>query len=97
MAAVVGGVRQQPARVTCAVMHQPDLGRAAIAEDEINAFGLFSRVVVRPDRGDAVRAELEHRDGYSVSVFLPYTLTEDGPTYGELFAMAREPSTFPVG
>ena len=71
--------------------------RAQSAAREIDAFGLFSRVVVGPDGRDAGRAELEHCDGYSVSVFLPYTLTEDGPTYGDLFAMAREPSAFPTG
>ena len=88
--------REHPPGVDVLALLQRGL-RAQSAANEINAFGLFSNVVVGPDRRDAIRAELEHRDGYSVSVFLPYTLTEDGPTYGELFAMAREASTFPVG
>jgi len=38
---------------------------------------------------DAIAAELEHRDGYAVTVFFPYTLTGDLPTFADPFATAE--------
>jgi hypothetical protein len=37
-------------------------------------------------KSDAIQACLDHVDGYSVEVFLPYTIVEDQVVYGETFA-----------
>lgn len=38
---------------------------------------------------DAIAAELEHRDGYAVTVFFPYSLTGNQPIFAEPFATAE--------
>ncbi len=45
---------------------------------------------------DAIQVGLEHRSGYSVNVFLPYSKDEKGEfTFGELLASPREGTVFP--
>src|SRR3982750_3575203 len=44
---------------------------------------------------NAIAAELEHRDGYAVTVFFPYTLTNGPPVLASPFATAESRSIFP--
>jgi hypothetical protein len=43
---------------------------------------------------DAIAAELEHRDGYAVTVFFPYELTNGPPVLASPFATAESRSIF---
>ena len=43
---------------------------------------------------DAIAAELEHRDGYAVTVHFPYTITDGKPVLAEPFATADSRSIF---
>ena len=45
---------------------------------------------------DAIAAELEHKDGYAVTVFFPYTLTNGPPVLARRFATAESRSIFPT-
>lgn len=49
-------------------------------------------------RTDAVRLSLEHQEGASVEVFLPYTIDgEGGVTFGEAFAAPGQRQVYPEG
>ena len=37
-------------------------------------------------RSEAIQLCIEHEDDYSVEVFIPYQLTDNGVLYGEIFA-----------
>ena len=74
-------------------------GLAQRARDEdIKAIAVFVDVLVTPpgqEKTDAVSVSLEHRSGYCVEVIFPYIRGEDGsPTFGELYASAREGAIF---
>ena len=43
---------------------------------------------------DAIAAELEHVDGYAVTVFFPYSLEDGSPTIGTPFATAATREIF---
>ncbi len=47
------------------------------------------------EKSDAVQVCLEHSDGYSAEVFLPYQIDRDGRvTYGTMFAQERKHDIF---
>jgi hypothetical protein len=56
-----------------------------------------ARVVVPKtgSRSDAIAVSLDHRDGYSVVVFFPYTIEHSTLTIGEAFASKGEKGIFP--
>ncbi|HEV2455236.1 MAG TPA: hypothetical protein VGY98_13310, partial [Verrucomicrobiae bacterium] len=69
------------------------------ARGEIRAAGICCDVKVAtpeyPEKTDAVQFALEHQNGESVNVFLPYDLDSSGEVkYGGLFATAREREFF---
>ena len=59
---------------------------------------VFDVRVVPPgaeDKSDAVQVCLEHADGYSAEVFLPYRIDQDGRvTYGKMFAQEGKHDIF---
>ena len=64
------------------------------ANGEIIAAGICTDVLVVPPgqegKSDAICLELEHQDGETVDVFLPYARNDSGEvTYGELLRHAR--------
>jgi len=65
---------------------------------EYKATAVFIDVRVTPPGGtktDAVRVGLEHRAGYCVDVYFPYSRSADGRVqFGELFASPREGVVF---
>lgn len=66
---------------------------------EYVATALVYDVRVMPPSGsevtDAIAAELEHKDGYSATVFFPYELTNGPPVLASPFAAADSRSIFP--
>ncbi len=46
------------------------------------------------EKTDAIQANLDHIDGYSVEVFLPYKIEKSGVTYGEMFAQKGKSDIF---
>jgi hypothetical protein len=47
------------------------------------------------DKSDAVQIRLEHADGYSAEVFLPYQIDEvGGVTFGAMFAQEGKHDIF---
>lgn len=72
--------------------------RRSAERGEFKAIAIFTDVRVQPPssdtKTDAVQVELEHRDGYSATVFFPYE--RDGPSFhfGDLFASARDNVVF---
>jgi hypothetical protein len=86
--------------------HSPDVGevllalheglREQAAEGAIRASGIAADVTLTdPDSGettDAVQLELDHADADAVDIYVPYTSSGEGVTFGELVAAAgREP------
>lgn len=73
--------------------------REAAANGEYLATALVYDVRVTPPSAsevtDAIAAELEHKDGYSVTVFFPYELTNGPPVLASPFATAESRSIFP--
>jgi hypothetical protein len=62
----------------------------AVARDS-RAACFTSDVLV--DGGDAIRVEIEHRDGHAIVVLLPYEMVRPGPgvVYGDLMAAPGVP------
>jgi hypothetical protein len=82
------------------VSHLMDDLRQGAGRGEYLATGLVADVTTTPpgssDRTDAIRLSLEHREGGSVEVFLPYTIDEEGQvTYEESFAAPGQRQVFP--
>lgn len=75
--------------------------RAAAVKGDIVASALAYDVRVTPPgsstKTDAVAVELDHRDGYSVVVFFPYTVKSGSVVFGDAFANAGANSIFRVG
>ncbi|MBB1301292.1 hypothetical protein H5183_08085 [Pseudoalteromonas sp. SR44-8] len=46
------------------------------------------------EKSDAIAINLDHQSGYSVVVFLPYEITEQGLKFGSIFAQAGEKGVF---
>lgn len=44
---------------------------------------------------DAVAIDLDHREGYSVTVLFPYTIANGEPALAEPFAIAGDADIFP--
>ena len=70
--------------------------REQAAEGAIRASGIAADVTLTdPDSGettDAVQLELDHADADAVDIYVPYTSSGEGVTFGELVAAAgREP------
>jgi len=72
--------------------------RQQAAKGENRATAIIYDVKIIPpgqtSKTDAVAAELEHRDGYAVTVFYPYHLGEGGPELGPPFATAARRGIF---
>lgn len=72
--------------------------REGAAAGEYLATALVYDVRVTPPSAseptDAIAAELEHRDGYTVTVFFPYELTDGQPVLASPFATADGRSIF---
>lgn len=72
--------------------------REGAAAGEYLVTVLVYDVRVTPPSGsgptDAIAAELEHRDGYAVTVFYPYELTNGQPRLASPFATADTRSIF---
>jgi hypothetical protein len=45
-------------------------------------------------RSDAIAIDLDHRDNYSVTVYLPYELADAAPQFGEAFAKEGDFAVF---
>jgi hypothetical protein len=60
--------------------------------DSIRAAAVVSDVRLREPAGDAIRVEIEHREGAVIAVLLPYAKKRFGRgiTFGELIATAGE-------
>jgi hypothetical protein len=73
--------------------------RAGAAEGDLLATALVYDVRVVPpggsEKSDAIALNLDHRDNYSVRVFLPYTITDGQPIIGDAFANGGDYSIFP--
>ena len=73
--------------------------REGAASGEYLATALIYDVRVTPpsasEATDAIAAELEHKDGYSVTVFFPYERTNGPPVLASPFATAESRSIFP--
>lgn len=72
------------------------------SQGEYRATGICSDVRVavsgQEDKSDAVCISLEHLDGQSMNVFLPYRLAQSGEiTYGDVFASIANPVVFLKG
>ena len=67
--------------------------REGAKSGESKAYALFVDVSVQPpghsSKVDAVQVDLEHVDGFSVTVFFPYIRRAKRVKFGELFASAR--------
>ncbi len=80
-----------------------DLLQAAFKADAINgnviATALVYDVRVLPpgasQKSDAIALNLDHRDNYSVIVFMPYVIADGGPVLGELFVNDGDYAIFP--
>lgn len=46
------------------------------------------------EKSDAIAINLDHQSGYSVVVFLPYKVSEEGLIFGSIFAQAGEKDVF---
>lgn len=46
-------------------------------------------------KSDAIAVALDHKDGFSVTVFFPYVIEKKGVVIGELFASAGDDDIFP--
>jgi hypothetical protein len=75
--------------------------RISASMGEVVATAVTSDVRVVPpgkrDKTDAVQVELDHRDDYSVIVYLPYVLSKGAVTFGEIFASYGEKRIFANG
>jgi hypothetical protein len=73
--------------------------KADAAEGYMVATALVYDVRIVPPREsekcDAIALDLDHRDNYSVIVFFPYILADDGPVIAEAFASVGEYAIFP--
>jgi hypothetical protein len=62
--------------------------------NDLRAVAIVADVRVQGD-GDAIRAQLEHRDGHSMTVLLPYSVGEQGQVeYGALSAEPTQPTVW---
>lgn len=72
--------------------------RQGASSGEYVATALVYDVRVTPpsvtEPSDAIAAELEHRDGYAVTVFFPYALSNGQPILASPFATAESRSIF---
>jgi hypothetical protein len=73
--------------------------KAGASSGEYKATGLFVDVLAQPPgkaaKTDGVRVSLEHRSGYCVDVFVPYSRGADGKiVMGESFASKRNGTVF---
>jgi len=87
---------------------EPDVGellvalhaelRAQAAGGAIRASGIAADVTLTdPDSGemmDAVQLELDHAETEAVDVYVPYTNSDEGITFGELVAAAGQAPVF---
>src|SRR5690606_15881641 len=64
---------------------QAVVGGLQLQRDGLRATAVVADVRL-PD-SDAVRVELEHRDGHAITVFLPYRTGQEGLEVGELVAV----------
>lgn len=59
-------------------------------EGKLKATAIVYDVAVTPpdkqDKMDAIQVDLNHQDGYGISVFLPYVRNQDGLNFTEPFA-----------
>ena len=71
--------------------------REKVSADGDVAIATFANVTLRDENQtpiDAVQVGLEHVSGYSVNVYYPYSLNDEGVLYGDLIAIEREPNIF---
>lgn len=72
--------------------------KAGAASGAYRAVAVFTDVKVQAPgadaKTDAVCAEVEHREGTCMSVFLPYTKSGNDVEFGQMFAGKRDPSVF---
>ena len=71
--------------------------RQKVRSDQDIAIATFTNVSLRDEQGeaiDAVQVGLEHKDGYSINVYYPFTIDNGEVSFGELIAMEREPNVF---
>ena len=67
-------------------------------DGKCKAVAIVCDVRVQPpgshEKSDAIQVSLDHVDGYSVRVFLPYSFVNDEIVYGEIFASSGDNQIF---
>lgn len=74
--------------------------QAEAKSGSIVAAGMVADAIVTPpgsmEKCDAIKVALEHRDGYAVEVFFPYSFSDDaGLLVRPAFAQRRKPEIWP--
>jgi hypothetical protein len=95
--AVSGEDENPPAKELIEILTSDFQKRAA--KGEIRAAGICCDVKVatpeHPEKMDAIQFALEHQNGETVDVFLPYDLDSSGEVvYGKIFATTRKKEFF---
>ena len=70
---------------------------AAARLEQLRAAAFVADVRIGPGQGDAIRVEIEHREGHAIAVLLPYSKKGigTGVTYGQLIAAAGNHRLWP--